>query len=176
VKDAMARIPYANLDDLPEDAKAFLQKKRSPGGNIFRMFANAGKATEGYLSFGVELRENLAIDILLYEYIIVRVGNLCRSGYVVRAHEKFLRKEKVSEDKILALRMRPELADFSESELVALQFVDELVANVRVSDETFAKAQKHFNSEQLMHITLAAGQYMLTCRVAETFAVDLQPA
>jgi alkylhydroperoxidase family enzyme len=170
----MARIPYANLDALPDDAKAYLGTKRSPGGNIFRMFANAGKATIGYLHFGVALRQNLVIDILLYEYVIVRVANLSRSGYVARAHEKFLRKQKVSEDKILALRMRPALADFSESELAALQFVDEFVTDVRVSDETFARAHKYFNAEQLMHIALAAGQYMLTSRVAETFAVDLQ--
>jgi alkylhydroperoxidase family enzyme len=170
----MPRIPYANFDDLSDEARAYLGTKRSPGGNIFRMFANAGKATVGYLHFGVALRQNLAIDILLYEYVIVRVANLSRSGYVARAHEKFLRKQNVSEDKILALRMRPASADFSESELAALQFVDELVADVRVSDETFARTKKYFNAEQLMHITLAAGQYMLTSRVAETFAIELQ--
>ena len=41
--------------------------------------------------------------------------------------------------------------------------------------ETFAAAAKHFNPEQLMHIVLTLGQYMMTCRIVETFDVDLQP-
>ncbi|HEX3971832.1 MAG TPA: hypothetical protein VHX19_10940, partial [Stellaceae bacterium] len=80
----MPRIPYADLDALPEDARQYLGARRSPQGNVFKMIANAGKATTGYLGFGAHLRQNLAIDLLLYEYVIVRVANLSRAGYVIR--------------------------------------------------------------------------------------------
>jgi 4-carboxymuconolactone decarboxylase len=171
----MPRIPYADLETIPEDAKQFLGTRRSPTGNVFRMLANAGKVTAGYLGFGTALRQNLAIDLMLYEYIIVRVGNLSRAGYVIRQHEAFLRRNKVSEDIILALRVRPDAACFTEAERIALKFVDEIVRDVRVSEATFQAAAKHFTPEQLMHMTLTIGQYMLTCRVVETFDVDLQP-
>jgi alkylhydroperoxidase family enzyme len=171
----MPRIPYADLEALPEEAKKYLQARRSPTGNVFRMFANAGVATAGYLGFGALLRQNLAIDLLLYEMIIVRVANLSRAGYVIRQHEAFLRKQKVSEDVILALRVRPFSPVFSDKERAALQLVDEVVLNVRASDATFAEAAKHFGPEGLMHIVLTTGQYMLTCRVVETFDVDWQP-
>jgi alkylhydroperoxidase family enzyme len=171
----MPRIPYADIDKLPEEAKRVLQRRRSPQGNVFRMFANAGVATGGYLSFGAMLRENLAIDLLLYEMIIVRVANLSRAGYVLRQHETFLRKQKVSEDVILALRVRPDSPVFTDKERAALALVDEVVLNVRASDKTFAAAAAHFGPEALMHIMLTVGQYMLTCRVVETFDVELQP-
>lgn len=171
----MPRIPYADLEALPEDAKKILLGRRSPQGNVFRMIANAGRATTGYLGFGGTLRQHLAIDLLLYEYIIVRVANLCRAGYVIRQHEAFLRKQKVSEDIILSLRVRPDSPVFSAAERGALRLVDEVVLNVRASDATFAEAAKHFNAEQLMHIVLTLGQYMMTCRIVETFDIELQP-
>jgi 4-carboxymuconolactone decarboxylase len=169
------RIPYADLEALPEETRNLLLTRRSPHGNVFKMIANAGKATAGYLGFGALLRQNLAIDLVLYEYVIVRVANLSRAGYVIRQHEAFLRKQKVSEDVILALRVRPDAPIFSDKERAALRLVDEIVLNVRASDATFAAAAKHFSPEQLMHITLTVGQYMMTCRIVETFDVDLQP-
>ena len=172
----MPRIPYADLDSLPDEAKRVLQRRRTPGGNVFRMLANAGVAAAGYLSFGALLRENLAIDLLLYEMIIVRVANLSHAGYVLRQHETFLRKQKVSEDVILALRTRPSAPVFSDKERAALALVDDIVLNVRASDQIFAAAAAHFGPEALMHIVLTVGQYMLTCRVVETFDVELQPA
>jgi 4-carboxymuconolactone decarboxylase len=171
----MPRIPYADLESLSEDAKRFLGARRSPQGNVFRMIANAGKATAGYLGLGALLRQHLSIDLLLYEYIIVRVGNLSHAGYVIRQHEAFLRKQKVSEDVILALRVRPDSPVFSEAERAALRLVDEVVLNVRASEGTFKAAAVHFTPEQLMHIVMTAGQYMLTSRIVETFDVDLQP-
>ena len=171
----MPRVPYADLEKLPEDAKPYLGARRSPQGNVFKMIANAGKATTGYLGLGAILRQNLAIDLLLYEYVIVRVANLSRAAYVIRQHEAFLRKQKVSEDIILALRVRPDAPVFSDGERAALKLVDEIVLNVRASDATFARVAKHFNPEQLTHITLTIGQYMMTCRIVETFDVDLQP-
>ena len=62
-----------------------------------------------------------------------------------------------------------------EKERAALKLTDEVVLNVRASEETFAAADKHFSPEQLMHIVLTLGQYMMTCRIVETFDVDLQP-
>lgn len=171
----MPRVPYADLDTLPEEARPYLGARRSPQGNVFKMIANAGKATTGYLGFGAILRQNLAIDLLLYEYVIVRVANLSRAGYVIRQHEAFLRKQKVSEDIILALRVRPDSPVFSDKERAALRLVDEIVLNVRASEATFAAAAKHFTPEQLMHIMLTVGQYMMTSRIVETFDVDLQP-
>jgi len=171
----MPRIPYADLEALTEDSRKYLAARRSPQGNVFRMIANAGKATAGYLGFGALLRQNLAIDLLLYEYVIVRVANLSRAGYVIRQHEAFLRRQKVSEDIILALRVRPDAPVFSDAERAALRLVDEIVLNVRAAETIFAAAAKHFNPEQLMHIMLTIGQYMMTCRIVETFDVELQP-
>jgi hypothetical protein len=77
----MPRVPYADLEALPEDARKYLGARRSPQGNVFKMIANAGKATTGYLGLGAILRQNLAIDLLLYEYVIVRVANLSRTRH-----------------------------------------------------------------------------------------------
>ena len=171
----MPRIPYADLNKLPDDAKQMLLGFRNPQQNVFRVTANAGRAAVGYFSFADQLRKHLSIDLLLYEYVSLRIANLSHAGYVIRQHETFLRKQKVSEEIILALRVRSDAPVFSDAERAALRFVDELVGNVRVSESTFAEAAKHFNPEQLMHIVLTAGFYMMTCRITETFDVDLQP-
>ena len=60
----MPRIPYVEVDDMAPEVKEVLKTRRSPGGRIFRMMANAGKATAGYLGFGAALRGNLAIDLM----------------------------------------------------------------------------------------------------------------
>ena len=104
------------------------------------MIANAGKVTGSYLNYGTEPRKHLAIDILIYEFAIVRVANLSKSGYVAHQHEQFLRRNDVDEDKILALKMRPSLKYFSEAELAAINFAEQVVLDVKVSDKTFAEA------------------------------------
>lgn len=171
----MPRIPYVEPENLSPEVKEVLQTRRSPGGRIFRMMANAGKATVGYLGFGAALRQNLAIDLMLYELVVTRVAILSNCAYVLRQHEGFLRRNGTSEDKLLALRTRTESHVFTDAERAALNLVDEVVLNVRASEATFVEAARHYGPEALMHIVLATCQYMMTCRVAETFDVEPEP-
>ena len=52
----MPRVPYADLEKLPEDAKPYLGARRSPQGNVFKMIANAGKAHINGAELALEYR------------------------------------------------------------------------------------------------------------------------
>ena len=63
---------------------------------------------------------------------------------------------------------------FDAREQLVLQFTDELVNDVRVSDPTFAAATREFSSREVVELILAVGYYMMIARLLETTGVDLE--
>ena len=57
-------------------------------------------------------------------------------------------------------------------ELVAL--VDELVRDVKASDETFRRMCELFPYKQVVEVVLTTGFYMMVSRFLETFEVDIE--
>ena len=55
-----------------------------------------------------------------------------------------------------------------------MNFVDDLVHNIRASDETFLPLLDAFTLQEVQELTLTVGFYMMTCRFLETFDVDIE--
>ena len=53
-----------------------------------------------------------------------------------------------------------------------LAATDELVADQRVSDETWAALSRDWTTQQVLDLVFAAGQYVLTCMALNTLVVQ----
>ena len=74
----MARIPYPNLDDLDPEVGAFM-KRIDPMINVFHMMSHAETAIRPFMRLGNALLFKGALDDVIREIVILRVGHVTGS-------------------------------------------------------------------------------------------------
>jgi len=168
----MARIPYANVDDLNDETRALL------GGlaplNIFRMMAHAGHLMKPFGDLGGAFLFKGELDAVTREVAILRVGYLSEAGYETAQHEAIGKAVGMDDALIAAVKQGAGADGLSDMHREVIAFVDDLVANVRTSDETFQPILDRFGPSTAQELTLLTGYYMMVCRYLETFGVDVE--
>jgi 4-carboxymuconolactone decarboxylase len=169
----LARIPYPDPSDLPEDVRAFFEGLAIKL-NIHRMMAGAPTCLRGYLSLGSAILRKQALDSRLRELAILRVAALSPSSYERTQHVPIAKACGATDADISAIEGGDPSRLYPRAALV-LRFTDECVRDVRVSDATFEEAKKLFSPREITELTLTIGFYMMTARFLETLAVDAEP-
>lgn len=170
----MARVPYPDPTELSDDTQAFLAKM--PPLNIFRMMAGGEGLLPAFSRFGNYLLYKSALDPVLREIAIVRVGVLSGAGYEVHQHEAISRQLGMSDDLIAAIYEGPEAAAFDDAQRDVMRFTDDVVAHVRAADSTFDALRARLSARELQELTVTIGFYMAVSRYLETFGVDIEDA
>jgi 4-carboxymuconolactone decarboxylase len=171
----MARIPYPDPDTLSPDTRATLEKLAPL--NIFRMLAGGEGLLAAFARFGTHLLYKSALDPVLREIAILRVGVLSGAGYEVYQHERIAKDIGMSDELIAAIHAGPDGPVFDDLQRLVMRFTDDVVANVRASDGTFTPLRERLALQELQELTMTIGYYMTVSRFLETFGVDIeQPA
>lgn len=170
----MARVPYPDPATLDPDTKAFLD--RLPPLNVFRMMAGGESLLAAFARFGNHLLYKSALDPVLREIAIIRVGALSGAGYEVFQHERIAREVGMSDELIAGIHAGPADPVFDEVPQLVMRFTDDVVANVRASDETFAPLVARLSVREVQELVMTIGFYMAVCRFLETFGVDIEGA
>lgn len=168
----MARIDYVTEETIPEAAKETFAKLAPL--NIFRMMAHSGKMLGHYTRLGGCILSKSKLDPVLREIAILRVGYISKATYETFQHERIGRDVGMSDDLIARVKEGPGAGGFSELEQLVMNFTDDVVLNVRASDENFNALRKHFSDQEMQELTLTIGFYMMTSRFLETFDVDIE--
>ena len=168
----MARIPYPSLDGLPEKYRAAMGEKPA---NVTRMLGNASHgAFKGFMVFSQGLLFDSPVPPKIRELAILRVGYLSNAPYETFQHEALGRHVGLTDAEIEAIRTGDcSSGVLDERQCAVLRFVDDLVANVRASDETLAGVRAHFDDTQLADLILVSGFYMMVSRFLETTGVEI---
>jgi len=98
----MARIPYPELEDLPEEVRTAAEKL--PALNIMRMFLNAPTNAIPLLSFGQSILTKQELDDRLRELAILRVAHLTGANYMWTQHVPLAKETGVTDEQVAALR------------------------------------------------------------------------
>ncbi len=168
----MARLPYVNLDELPEELR--IRLTRLPPLNLFGLLAHTPNALQVLALTSANLCE-AEIDQRLRELAILRVAHLSGSRYEWVQHAAIARSVGVSAAQVEAVPRGADADVFSEVERLVLRFTDEMTENVKVSESTFQALAGHLNPRCLMELALAVGMYGMLARILETFEVELEP-
>ncbi len=108
----------------------------------------------------------------LREIAILRVGWLSRASYEIFQHERIGRDAGLSEDKLRAVASGAQNSAFDKPEKAVLLYTDDIVNNVRASDETLNAVKAFLDAEQLVELTVTIGYYMMVSRFLESMGVD----
>jgi alkylhydroperoxidase family enzyme len=169
----MARIPYPDLDALPEEVGSFARRIR-PMLNVYRMLPHAETSLYGFMKLGNALLFKADLDPVLRELVILRVGYLSDADYEVHQHLVVARHVGVSEGKIAGAKEGPDAPVFTDLERAVLQFTDEVVRDVKASDAAYEAVAARLSHRELAELLLTIGFYMMVCRFLENLEVEIE--
>jgi len=107
------------------------------------------------------LRWETSVPMRLNEFAILIIGRQWRSQIEWLAHAPIAAKAGLSPDIIAELKASKKPSNMAEDEAVVYDFVTELTSTQKVSDETYARAKKVFNDQQIVDLTAVAGNYVM---------------
>jgi alkylhydroperoxidase family enzyme len=171
----MARLPYVDPATAPERVRETLAGVAAPL-KIFNMMAHAESNLRSLLRLGGTILSKQQLSSRLRELAILRVAKLSGARYEWQQHVPIGRAAGITEAQTVALEAgNIDAACFDTRERLVLRFTDEVVREVRASDDTFAQMRRQFSSREIVELILAVGYYMLIARLLETTGVDLEP-
>lgn len=175
----MARVPLIQAQEHPELAELIERLRAGRRGkliNIYRMLLNAPPLAESWFNHSNAVRWKTTLPGRLREIVIIRMGHLTNSQYVLRQHVPSLA---LAEG--LSLPECGSLVDwrastlFSASERAALTYADTMTRDIAVPDAVFAEVERHFNAREIVELTVLIGTYNMNARVLQALQVDLEP-
>jgi alkylhydroperoxidase family enzyme len=165
----MPRIPYADLATKSDKVRAVLAQAPM---NIMRMMANASEPVfEAFGNFSAAFYRPSELDPLLREVAIIRVGHLSQSRYELFHHEGLGRQLGLGETQLAAIAAGKPDPSLTPAQNDVLAFTNDIVLNVRASDEMLAAVRAHLSDQALVDLIMVIGLYMTVSRLLETTGV-----
>jgi alkylhydroperoxidase family enzyme len=150
-------------------------KRIDPMINVFHMMSHAETAIRPFMRLGNALLFKGALDDVLREIVILRVGHITGSTYEVHQHRIVGRNCGMTDEQIDAVALGAEAGIFDARQKLAIRMVDEVIADVRMSDTTFSDAVSTFNSREITEILIVIGFYNMIAGVLENLQVEIEP-
>ncbi|CAK5273469.1 unnamed protein product [Mycena citricolor] len=178
-----ARVPYIFP---PPGTNAIADKMRSfrAGGVLLDLdgaLLNNPLVANTWTDFFQVVRRNLTIPGNIRELLILRTAVANTATYQWLQHEPVARSENMTTDQLLFVRFAPQKTfswndgrrtGLSDAQLASMAFSDWMADNVRIPDKVYNAVKSHFNTSQIMEITITAGSYALVSRLTVGLELD----
>ncbi|MEW6300403.1 MAG: carboxymuconolactone decarboxylase family protein [Thermodesulfobacteriota bacterium] len=150
-----------------------IQEQQGDVPNIFKTLAHHPKLMRRWLVFGNHVLFKSTLPARERELVILRIGWLCQAEYEWAQHVRIGRAAGLTDEEIHRIKTGPRAPEWSERDRLLLQATDELHADAHISDATWQGLTKYYNTQQLMDLVFAVGQYNLVSMALNTFGVQL---
>ncbi|WP_454619618.1 carboxymuconolactone decarboxylase family protein [Bradyrhizobium cenepequi] len=159
------RFPQLTMDQLDEKQRPLgeqIMKVSSVGiGGPYNPMIRSPVLGQRLFDLFYYLRWQTSVPIKLNEFAILIIGRQWRSQVEWFAHAPLAAKAGLSGDIIAELKANKRPSNMAEDEAAVYDFVTELTTTKKVSDETYARAKKVFNDQQIVDLTAVAGNYVM---------------
>jgi 4-carboxymuconolactone decarboxylase len=159
------RFPQLTMEQLSEAQKPLgeqIMKVSSVGlGGPYNPMIRSPVLGQRLYDLFYYLRWQTSVPTKLNEFAILIIGRQWRSQVEWFAHAPLAAKAGLSPDIIAELKASKRPSNMAEDEAVVYDFVTELTTTQKVSDETYARAKKVFNDQQIVDLTAVSGNYIM---------------
>lgn len=150
-----------------------------PGGdrpkalNMLGTLARHPALTRAYHGFNGHVLFATTLSVRQRELLVLRVAAVRGAEYEWRQHVVLARDAGLDDDEIARVEAGPGAPGWSPLERALLSAVDELVADARVADGTWATLAAELDDQQLMDLVFTVGAYDLLAMALRSFGVEL---
>jgi 4-carboxymuconolactone decarboxylase len=159
------RFPQLTMDQLSDAQKPLgeqIMKVSSVGlGGPYNPMIRSPVLGQRLYDLFYYLRWQTSVPTKLNEFAILIIGRQWKSQVEWYAHAPLAAKAGLNADIIAELKAGKRPSNMAEDEAVVYDFVTELTTTQKVSDETYARAKKVFNDQQIVDLTAVAGNYVM---------------
>jgi alkylhydroperoxidase family enzyme len=170
----MARVPYLDVEDLPEEERDLLKRPI----NLFRAFVHSPKMARAFSGLGGHIRYGSKLDPRLRELAILTVGYLTRSRFEYSHHVKLgMQQFGVTEDdlKNLAAFCNDEaVSGLSDLDRCVLSAAWQLTDTREIDDATFAALADALPRDELIDLVVAIAFYNGVVRILGALQIDVE--
>jgi len=163
------RFPQLTMDQLDDKQKPLaeqIMKVSSVGiGGPYNPILRSPVLGQRLYDLFYYLRWQTSVATKLNEFAILIIGRQWRSQVEWFAHAPIAAKAGLSSEIIAELKEGKRPSKMAEDEALVYDFVTELTTTKKVSDETYARAKKVFNDQQLVDLTAVAGNYVMVAMI-----------
>ena len=176
MKQSETRIPPLREDEWTDEQRRSLERAYRKGGfyNLVGTLSRHPEASKriGQVSAHV-LGPTSTLPARDRELLILRTAWLCRAEYEWAQHLLIGRQAGISDAEFERCRAGPDADGWAPLDASLLQAADELHAQQRITDTTWAALAQTYNAQQMMDIVLAVGQYTLVAMALNSFGTPL---
>ena len=174
-----ARVPYVEREELDAEGQEIYDRIRNDRnaprvGLQFRAMLHSPKAASYLTSMGAQLRFQSAIPENLKEFAIIILAREWNSDIEWTAHAALAAKAGVSDASIEAIRTG-KTAGLTGDERVIAAFIQPLLRQKTVSDETFAAAHTLLGTRGVVDLTLTCSYYTAICLAQIALKPEMEP-
>ena len=170
------RISPLSETEWTDEQRAVLApiKQASPFYNVLGTLARHWDAAQKFTVWAYHVMGDTSrISPRDRELLILRVGWLCDAEYEWGQHVIFGREAGLSDDEIARIKLGPDAEGWTPFESALLRAVDELHKETCISDTTWAELSEQYDTQQMMDVVFAVGQYHLVSMALNSFGVQL---
>src|SRR4029079_16776473 len=101
-----------------------------------------------------------------------RAGYLCRAPYEWGQHVTIALASGLTDEEIARVAEGPDADGWSDDDALLLRAADELHADSRISDATWAPLSARWDTQQLIEVCMVVGQYHLVAMTLNSLGVE----
>jgi 4-carboxymuconolactone decarboxylase len=159
------RFPQLTMEQLTEAQKPLgeqIMKVSSVGlGGPYNPMIRSPVLGQRLYDLFYYLRWQTSVPTKLNEFAILIIGRQWRSQVEWFAHAPLAAKAGLSANILAELKEGKRPSGMAEDEALVYDFVTELTTTKKLSDETYARAKKIFNDQQIVDLTAVSGNYVM---------------
>ena len=174
------RLKQPRIEPLPEEQWSEealeLQSKAKMNGrtlNIFKTLAHHPRLLKRWMVFGNHVLFRSTLPPRDRELVILRIGWLCQAEYEWGQHVIIGKQAGLTEDEIARIKLDPDDAGWSEFDAALIRATDELHEDACLSDATWQALTTRYDTQQMMDLIFAIGQYNLVSMALNSLGVQL---
>ena len=146
---------------------------RPKGLNALGLLAHHPELTTAYHHFNGHILFGTTLTPRQRELLVLRVAHLRQAEYEWAQHAVLAGDAGISDEEVARVRIGAAAEGWAAPDAALLAAADELVADARLSDQTWATLAAELDTQQLMDVVFTVGAYDLLAMVFRTFDVEL---
>jgi alkylhydroperoxidase family enzyme len=171
------RIPPLAPEQQDEQAKELLDgvsAAGAPAANIFSTLVRHPGLFRRWLPFGGKLLGGGKLPPRDRELLILRTGWLCHAEYEWAQHREISKSIGITDEEIARVREGADAPGWDPFDATLMKAVDELHADARIGDDTWATLAATYDQQQLIEVPMLVGHYHMVAFTLNSLGVPLE--